>query len=217
MRYRLSLVAGPASEPVTTAEAKAHLRVTTSTDDSYIATLITVARQNAEKFTRRAFITQTWIMYMDRFPENWLSRHLWEGVRDGAINQMYEGASIIIPLAPLQSITSIKVYDEDDQSTTMDPTTYQVSAYSGEIAPNGRVTPRNGAVWPLATRFVDGVEVTYVAGYGASAASVPSQIKQGMLTEIGSLYENRGDCSSNEMVSNKLARSLLQPYRILEF
>jgi uncharacterized phiE125 gp8 family phage protein len=56
----LRLITPPASEPVTREQAKNHLRVDIDEDDTLISSLIVVARQRAEEFTRRAFITQTW-------------------------------------------------------------------------------------------------------------------------------------------------------------
>jgi uncharacterized phiE125 gp8 family phage protein len=56
----LRLITPPASEPVTREQAKNHLRVDINDDDTLIDSLITVARQRAEEFTRRAFLTQTW-------------------------------------------------------------------------------------------------------------------------------------------------------------
>ena len=40
----LKLITAPAAEPVSTSEAKSHLRVDTTADDTYIGTLMTVAR-----------------------------------------------------------------------------------------------------------------------------------------------------------------------------
>lgn len=56
----LRLITPPASEPVNLAQAKNHLKVDLSNDDALIDSLIVSARQRAEEYTRRAFITQTW-------------------------------------------------------------------------------------------------------------------------------------------------------------
>lgn len=61
----LRLIAPPRTEPVTLEEAKLHLRVDGAEEDSLITALITAARQKAEEYTRRAFITQTWELAVD--------------------------------------------------------------------------------------------------------------------------------------------------------
>ena len=64
----LRLAVAPATEPVSASEAKAHLRVTGSGDDTYIGALITAARQLAEQKCNRALITQTWDLVLDAWP-----------------------------------------------------------------------------------------------------------------------------------------------------
>lgn len=89
----LVLQTAPTTEPVTTAEAKTHLRVTTSDDDTYIGTLITVARRHVETITGRALINQTWDYFLDNFPP---------------------GDKIVIPLPRLSSVTTVKYTDKDN-------------------------------------------------------------------------------------------------------
>ena len=47
------------TEPVTLAEAKSHLRVYYDTDDSYISSLITAAREYAEAFQNRLLVARS--------------------------------------------------------------------------------------------------------------------------------------------------------------
>ena len=75
----LTLVTAPASEPVSLAEAKAHLRIEAADDDSLIGALITAARQSAEAHMRRALMSQTWRLSLDRFPA--APQPWWDGVR----------------------------------------------------------------------------------------------------------------------------------------
>ncbi len=56
LRGFTSLITDAASEPLTTAEAKLHLRVDGSTEDTYIDNLIKAARIYCEKYTNRSFI-----------------------------------------------------------------------------------------------------------------------------------------------------------------
>lgn len=61
----LRMVTPPAIEPITLEEAKQHMRVDGNDDDSLISALITAARQRAEEYTKRAFITQSWELALD--------------------------------------------------------------------------------------------------------------------------------------------------------
>lgn len=64
------LIQAPALEPISLAEAKNHLRVDTdlTEDDLLIGMMISAARGIAERFTKRAIITQQWKVFLDIFP-----------------------------------------------------------------------------------------------------------------------------------------------------
>ena len=69
MRYRsLKTLTQPAVEPVTLAEAKAHCRVDTSTDDAYIGSLIEAAREWCEAYCDETFVHKRYRMTLDSFP-----------------------------------------------------------------------------------------------------------------------------------------------------
>jgi uncharacterized phiE125 gp8 family phage protein len=114
----LKLITAPAAEPVSTSEAKSHLRVDTTADDTYIGTLITVARQNVESHLRRALISQTWEVVLDAFPA---------GV-------------IRLPKPPLASVTSIKYTDDEGNESTYSSANYVVDS---DTEP-GRVVLKSG-------------------------------------------------------------------------
>ncbi len=215
MEYRLALVTAPAAEPVSVAEAKSHLRISSSADDSYIGTIITASRSLAEQFTKRAFINQTHKIFFDAFPgyasgdeAGW-----WDGVREGRISAaITTKRSIVLPLAPLVSVSSIKSYGVDDTAYTMSSNLYQVSTYSGPYSGCGKVSLRDGQTWPnTALRLADGGEIVFVAGYGAAASDVPAPIKQAILCIIAEMYENRGDCGADMPA---ISTRLLLPFKL---
>ena len=62
------LTTPPAVEPVSLAEAKMHMRVTHSDDDTYISTLINSTRSTVEQFCGLALIQQNWSVFCDQWP-----------------------------------------------------------------------------------------------------------------------------------------------------
>lgn len=167
MRYGLSLYTAPATEPVSVTEAKAHLRVTYTDEDSLIADLIVAARRWFEEQTYRALVSQTWDLKLDEFPTG-----------DDPIR---------VPRAPMVSVTSITYVDGDGVTQTWSSSQYVVSA----TRQPGLIRPAYGYEWPADVRDQpDAINVRFVAGYGA-AADVPGPIKAAIKLLIGQLYEFR--------------------------
>ncbi len=161
----LKLITPPATEPITLLEAKRHLRVDVTDDDTLITSIITAAREYCETFQNRAYITQTWEMTLDSFPTMPLK----------------------IPKPPLQSVDSIKYTDQNGVETLFDAANYVVDADSEP----GRIALAPGVSWPSVTlKPIGGVKIRFTAGYG-DAAKVPMMAKQAMLLLIGHWYEHR--------------------------
>lgn len=75
MRRHTRTVA-PASEPLELDAVKLHLRVEHTADDDLITALIQAAREQAESYTGRALIAQTWVL-TDTAPSDPLSLPRW--------------------------------------------------------------------------------------------------------------------------------------------
>jgi uncharacterized phiE125 gp8 family phage protein len=184
----LQLITPPAIEPVTLDEAKAHLKIDTTDDDTLLTTLITAARARAEWHTGRAFVTQSWVLWLD----------CWPG--DGIVE---------VPLPPLQSVSAVTVYARDNTANIVDPARY----FTDTVSAPGRVVfdcltspgfdPRRG----------NAVAIAFNAGYGASESNVPSLVREGILEIVAELYVNRGD-GPEEIAAP--AQALLAPYRIFK-
>lgn len=168
----LRLITPPATEPVSSAEAKLHLKVDGSTDDTLIAALITAARILCESFQGRGYITQTWELTLDSFP----------------------ASPFELPMAPLASVVSIKYKDADGTEYTVDSGDYVLDLSSEP----GRVALADGKSWPSVSLYpVGGVKIRYTVGV-AAAASVPANVKQAILLTIADWYQDRqagGDLS----------------------
>ena len=177
MNYKLDLVTAPAIEPITVAEVKNALRIDHTDDDTLIGFLITAARTSAEAYTRRAFITQTWKMFMDNFAGFTNGYTYWQGINNLPISAITISNSIEIPLPVLQSITHLKTYDDDDTATTFSSSNYYVAIYTGDFGQPGSITLRESNTWPTFSRVKDGIEIQFVTGYGTDATDVPQQIR----------------------------------------
>lgn len=180
----LRLITPPASEPVTLDEAKNHLRIDITDDDALITTLIVAARRMAEAYTKRSFINTVWEAGLDYFP-------VAGGYFDRTIRQMgpsplwyLKQAGIFrLPRPPIISISSVVYYDTTYQVQTLDPSKYRLV--------DDKLSPAPGTVWPVAPMMDAAVKVTYSAGYGADASSVPDSIKAAIKLMVGHWYEHR--------------------------
>jgi len=217
----VKLITPPAAEPMTVLEAKAHLRVDFPDDDDYIAALITAARDYAEGFTRRAFLTQSWLLALDHFPgAHDYNQGFWDyGVMgDAALglgippagytyewkSEVYfRAGAIIIPGAPLQTIDSLTYLDQNGVLQTLDPSLYQID----NVSEPARLAPAANEMWPLTQISVrapvlNAVKINFTSGYGAATvdggkttlpATFPVSLAQAMKLLIGHWYENRMD------------------------
>jgi uncharacterized phiE125 gp8 family phage protein len=187
----------PATEPITTAEAKTHLRVDFSDEDDYIDTLITTARKYCESYTNKVFITQTWRQNLDIFPDVFK-----------------------LKVNPVISLTSIKYYDTNEvqQTITDSSDNYQLDNLS-DVA---KVHDGLVNAFPAIGSTINPIEVITVCGYGA-ASDVPDDIKHAIKLMVAHLYENRemvnvvvGGLAMQIEMPN-VVKNLLAPYRVLTF
>ncbi len=158
---------GATAAVVTAAEFKTHARIYHTQDDAYIATLILSATQVIEAETRRALINRSFAYQLEGFPA------------DG---------EIILPRSPLSSVTSVTYTDTAGATQTLSASLYHVYSVNGV----GRVVLKSTESWPatVGTGALD-VTVNFVAGYGATAASVPVALDHAVLLQATHMYENR--------------------------
>ena len=176
-------VTAPAQEPVDIVEMREFLRVTAHTEDRLIRQLIREVREEFDgpaAWFGRALVTQTWDLLLDTFPYPGLES---ASAYYTALNRKM---AIVVPLPPLQSITSIKYLDTSGAQQTLDPAAYQVDVASEP----GQVVPAYNTVWPPARIAANTVTVRFVAGYGLPP-SVPEPIKNWIMRGVAYRYDNR--------------------------
>lgn len=161
-----TLVTPPTEEPVTLAEIKDHLHISSTAEDSLLMLYAQMAREAVEGECWRALMPQTWDLYLPGLPA---------------------GGVIEIPRPPLQSVTSIKYTDDEGAVHTFAASNYRVDTASEP----GRVVLAPDASWPSDTLDSSNpVVVRFVAGY-ADASAVPGMAKAAILLQIGEIYANR--------------------------
>jgi uncharacterized phiE125 gp8 family phage protein len=197
------VVVGPAAEPVTLAEAKLHCRVDISTDDSLISGLITEAREWAERYTRRALVTQTWRVWFDDFPE------VEDYCPPGSTSPL---ASLWLPGGKVASISSVQYTAPDGTLTTLAAPNYTLDSKGHDR--QARLVPAYGLSWPSTRDVPNAVQVEYVVGYG-NAAAVPPVIRQAILLHAGWGYEHREATDKVPFIESLELK--LADFRLFEF
>ena len=198
---------------ITLAEAKTHLRLEGSDDDTYLNALISTAQFAVEKYTGRAITNQTLKLGLDGLPYADDNKYYPEGFFTAPdINRSL--GYIVLPRPPLVSVTHLKYYDEDNTATTFATSNYHVDTQTEP----GRLVLKRGKTFPSASdlRTANAYEITYVAGYGSSRDDVPTPIKQAIKLLVAHLYENRELVSQNSVNTIPYTvGQLLQPYRVI--
>lgn len=175
MQYRsLTRQTQPTVEPVTLAEAKAHLRVDTTDDDAYITGLIRAAREWVEEYLDRTLVHTQWTLRLDGFPPDSLQ-------------------AVELPRPPVVTsgtATAVTVTYTADNGTTA---TYSSSSYRVDRhSTPGAVKTLYGQTWPPHLEDDNSVSVTWWAGYGPAGSDVPAAIRHAMLMLVAHWYEVRG-------------------------
>lgn len=191
--YRTTVQTAPAAEPITTAEAKTHLRVDHSHDDTYIGERITGARKFIENNTRRTLVNTTYKLFMDEFPDE-----------------------VLLPHGNLQSVTHVKYYDTDGVQQTLSTSLYQVDTASLP----GRVVPAVDESWPdIQVGKVNAIEIQYVAGFGAAGSNVPQDLRDAVMMMVAHRYEYREPIVAGTSIANVplAVQTIIENNRIQEF
>ena len=204
----LKISTAPTQEPLTLQDVKDYLRLDDAVDERVLQDLIEAARMHCEEHTGRALMTQTLTLTLDAFDE--LADPLFEGTRTIPYKNYYK-SHIDLPRAPIQSVTSVKTFDDSDNATTFATTRYFVDVQREPA----RVVLRTGETFPTALRVANAIEVIYIAGY-QSRAAVPAPLRMGMLQYIAFLYEQRGDMADPQQATRfpTAIKNLFAPYVI---
>lgn len=195
----LYTVTVPAAEqPITLAEAKAFMKISSTFEDDLISALIIAATEQAEQYTGQVFITRT---FLGKFSVEYISS-----------TEIYP--YVKLRRAPLDTVNTVQISVDD---TFIDESYQEKKPTHGyaRILFNDSVSSFDDIPYPL--------QINFDAGYG-DASAVPDNIKLALKMYVNFLYRNRGDCidssSCGVLKDNSglppVVRSLLTPYKIIE-
>jgi uncharacterized phiE125 gp8 family phage protein len=197
---KCSLIIPPTAEPVSLAEAKAHLRIDLdlADDDLDLEAKLSAARMYVEQVTNRALVKSTWELILDAWPRE---RH------------------ILMPKGKLDAVESITYTDASGAHIAMPATDYEVDAVSDP----GRVVLATEASWPaVALRASNGIAIRFVAGW--EPAEVPAPVRLAVLMLAGHWYRHREAVTESTNRASGInaplalaVNSLLASYRIRSF
>lgn len=157
-------------EPLTLDEAKAWLRVTDTIENGLIETLIKGVRQLAERRTSRAFLSQTWELVLDEWPGS---------------------SEIQLPVAPLIAVSSVSYEDANGDTQILSSANYEVDV----VKEPGRLVLKPAESWPSLEDGINKVTITFTAGYGTKASSVPSDLKTALCYLLSEHFVDRREIS----------------------
>lgn len=162
---KLVLQTAAAVEPISLAEAKTHLRITGTDDDTYLARLIDVAIATLQQ----RYWTQICTATFDQYFDNWPSDHF------------------LLRKHPVLAVSTVKYTDQDGSEQTVSTDTWEQADEDGR----GIVRLKYNQVWPSDCRgHEDDIVIRYTAGYGDESVT-PEPIKQALLLIVTDLYTFR--------------------------
>ncbi|HXB12425.1 MAG TPA: head-tail connector protein [Bacteroidia bacterium] len=151
----IKIVTPPATE-LSLSTVKSYLRIDFADDDTLITALIQSARERAEQYCNRSFITQTLEAYYDKIEKNFT-----------------------LPRAPIQSVSSVKLIYLNEMSTLTQNDDYYVMGNQDQwitiTATTYNLPPGFSPGDDLSRYHLD---VTFTAGYGSSWTNVPMGIRE---------------------------------------
>jgi uncharacterized phiE125 gp8 family phage protein len=179
----LQIITPAVTLPISVDQAKAQSRITAvdAAQDELISLNIQTAVKYAERRLSRQLMTATYKYVTDHFPSGF----------DGH----YNPRALELPVAPIQSITSVQYVGDDGTLQTWDSAEWT----SDLISEPARIRPIYQGSWPIYQQTLNAVQVTFVAGYG-SASAVPPELKTAILMLAAHLYETREAVTDVELL-----------------
>jgi uncharacterized phiE125 gp8 family phage protein len=163
--WRMRLVTGPTTEPVTIEDLKYQANYEDVDQDASFEAWGVAARRLTESRLQRALISQSWQMLLDRFPSD----------------------VIEVRICPVIAVSSVTYLDTAGASQTLPTSIYAVDTANEP----GRLTLKYAQSWPTTYSQANAVTVNFTAGYGTEASAVPAEAKLAIRMLVSHWFNNR--------------------------
>jgi len=194
----LQLVYAPQVEPVDLDELKAYCGVDDGDADwdTQLRTLLKSGRERAERITGKGLINQQWRLNLKTFPA-------------GSVFELplpplnWDTVGLVGP--PAKAVDSIKYLDVNNNLQTVATTEYTVDT----TTTMGTIRPAYLKYWPTSLlsgwNIPNAVQVLFTAGYGATADTVPAEIRERIKDYVKYCFDRGGIDSDQEYLDRLFA------------
>ncbi len=193
--YPYRITVPPAGDPlfITLDEARSYLGLTSADiSDADLTAFIKAAQAATERFTRLTLFTTRFVTTRNFFyPE------------------------ILLKRTPLESTISVERL-VNNILIAVASTVYK--DIDTEVLNYGSIVLKAGQIWPSdQDAEARAITITFDAGFGADATSLPPDLVDGMKRVLADLFENRGDCSCDGAMASMSAsaKALLGRFKIM--
>ena len=195
MLNNLVTVEEAVTEPVSLEDIYTFLRLDTDgsppshPDDDMLRSFITAAREKVEQVTRRTLtVGSTLKAIYSRFP---VYKVYMGGTGFFDDDFEYRNDAIELPRPPINSVSSVQYYDEDNVLRTFSTSNWFLVNESF----TAKVVLVDGYTWPSTFRRDDALQITFTSGYepigspNPATNSIPELIKVAIMVEVQLMYD----------------------------
>lgn len=192
---RTKLVTAATEPPITLSVLRQHVRLDDddTTHDERLVDIAVQASGWTQDYINRALLTETYEYRLNGFP--------W--------------CEIELPLAPVQSVTSVQYVDTAGSTQTWSSSLYNLDNHDD----TGRafIRPAYSEVFPVARDDYNSVTITYVTGW-SDPSLIPPAIIRAILLIVGHFFENTEATAPVEIREVPFGvKALLSPHRNVRF
>lgn len=168
-------------DPVTVGQVRMHTRIDDNAEDALLLDYIATARAKIERWTGLLLRSCTLSLTLDAFAN-----------------------PILLPRAPVRSITSIAYTDSDGDAQTVAGSDYMLK----QVGDHYQIALASGASWPAIEPYSE-IVVTMVSGF-ETPNEVDHDLKAIIYRMVAHMYENRGEDGGLEGFGSQVVNRKLE-------